>query len=191
MANLIVTLENERGQPLNGVLLVNGRYDTSPVPFGSSATTGGGNHIDGTTDQLGQATFSIPYTCVGEWSGTWKADGYQDYVWDQKTGYISGDVHWTLPMVEDETTAGTPPPQNSGANQNAGDIVNQIGASGESVSSAGNKTASDVVGGIEKYWWIIAILIIVVGIALFLIYRGKQGGGGTTVNLSGVKASVG
>jgi hypothetical protein len=107
MAYLTVRIETERGAALNGIMLKNGRYDTSPCNW--PCTSGSGNTISGTTDGNGEVQWSIPYTCVGLWSGTWHADGYIDYVWNQKTGYISGDVGpdggWTLQMVQTDQAA--------------------------------------------------------------------------------------
>lgn len=180
MAIMHVTINDERGQPLNGVILTNGEYNTTPCPtLNWGCTSGPGNQIGATTDANGNAQFSIPYTCEGEWSGTWTAAGYDDLPWDQKTGPITGDVHYTYQMVENQTTNGSAP-QNSGANAGAGNAANQAAAAVAALENAGGHTGADLLGWITKYWWIFIVAAVVIAIILLALHYRSPG----TVNQS-------
>jgi hypothetical protein len=176
MAVLIQPITDELGEPLNGVILTSGEYNTSPVPFGYSATTGPGSGgpgtLAGTTAGNGTMTWNIPYTCVGHWTGVWKADGYDDYPWDYTSGYVTGNIEApTIAMVQTETTTGTPASGNTGANNDAGDKTDQ-----KTATSAGNQETRSVegsnwAGAIEQWWWLIAILAVVAVVLLAYFVR--------------------
>jgi len=176
MANLIVTITNQKGQPLQGVILQSGQYNTSPCPFGSTTcTTGNGSPISGTTDENGQCSFPIPYTCVGEWSGNWYIDGYDLLPWDQSTGYVTGDVYWTLVMVASSTSGRASGAGNAGAGGKGapttteGNIPDQGAADLAGTAPAGQA----ITDWFSQYWWLIVILVIlIVVIILALHYHG-------------------
>ena len=162
MANIIWTVTNQLGQPMPGVLLQSGQYNTTPCPWGSfTCTSGPGNPIDGTTDANGQLTLNIPYTCPGEWSGNFYADGYDLYAFDEKTGSVTGDIKYSIVMVENAGASGsTNTPKGNAAEGNA---ANQSGAN---LAGLGN-TGKGALDFLSTYWWLIAIFAILgIGIAV-------------------------
>ncbi len=168
MSNYIVNLTNQAGAPLPGVILQSGQYNTTPCPFGSfGCTSGPGNPIEGTTDENGQCVFSIPYTCPGEWSGNWYADGFDLLPWDVKTGSITGDVKQTLVMVATIGSSGNTPKGNA----QEGNLADQT-AAGLQGTSPGGKAFMD---WISTYWWVIVLAVILV-ILLILALHHKSGG---------------
>ena len=163
MATFFLIVNNEQGQPLNGVIIVGGEYNTSPVPFGYNATTGPGQGWNGTTGANGQIAFNVPYTCVGSYSGTLKASGYDDYPFSYTSGYVTGDFYQTVQMTAASVNGGGP--LNSGANTTAGNLSDQVTATSTGISNGLSTDMSNLfggqTGGIDNIVWILLLLVVV------------------------------
>lgn len=182
MSRLTVQITDESGHALNGVILTGGSYNTTPANFLQGTTSGPGNAIEGTTDANGECSWNIPYTCPGQWSGTWKASGYDDLPWSMKTGNVTGNIGpggpQTLQMVVSSLSGGSAPAGsatptttgNVGGNKTAGNLPDQITAGITGVSLSFTELFSEL----QTYWYIPVILIIVIAIAIFLIERGHK-----------------
>lgn len=155
-----------------GVLVQSGQYNTSPCPWGSTnCTSGPGSSFEGTSDANGQIVLNIPYTCPGEWSCNFYADGFDLYPFDQRTGYISGDVQYSVVMVANETTGGGQPPANNPqGNPNEGSAWSQLAAGLE----GGNPQGKTLVDWLSTYWWLI-VLAVLLAVVLILALRHRTG----------------
>jgi hypothetical protein len=192
MANMFFHVTDESGKPLNGILF-SGQYNSTPcsaIQTMAGCTSGPGNDLYSTTDSNGQIIFNIPYTCVGQWSGTFSSQGYEDWVLDKNTGLITGDVHWYFQMVADEKQAGTPAPSNKGANPYAGSAYNQATAATQSAALGAGKSVTGWLAFAESMWWFWIILAIIVVIIILALHH-KSGGGGGGARTVNVGPSVG
>lgn len=179
MPTAYLKVTDESGAPLNGVILTSGQYNTSPCPWGQlGCTSGQGNPIEGTTSASGVMAFSIPYTCEGEWSGILQADGYDDYPFDAKTGFITGDVNnpigsdaqWTVQMVASSPSGGGA--GNRGGNSQAGDTTNQTTAGVQSAAANSEKAASNAAGWITlQGGWLVIIIFALIGLAAYFVVK--------------------
>ncbi len=167
MPNLTVTLTDQQGRPLPGVILQNGQYNTTPCPWDAiGCTTGPGNPIEGTTDENGQCAFNIPYTCQGEWSGNWYANGFDLLPWDTKTGPVTGPIGITLVMVANQGAPGNTPK----GNPNEGSLADQLAADLE----GGNPGGKSIMDWLSTYWWVPVLAVILI-VILILAFRHRSG----------------
>jgi hypothetical protein len=167
VATFHIHVTDEQGHPLNGIYLINGEYNTTPCPYGAwGCTSGPGNSIAQTTDQNGDMSFNIPYTCQASWSGTFRGTGWEDFVWSEQTGSITGDIYKNIVMVADESANGSQPPANKGGNKNAGSILDQLGLTAE---SGGQGAAT----GLENPLLLVGLVAfaVVVVVVLVIVYR--------------------
>ena len=175
MATFYLTVNNEKKQPLNGVILTNGEYNTTPVSWPSNDTSGPGGVWEGTTNSNGVISSTVKYTCPGQWTGTLKASGYEDYPYSYTSGSVTGDFYDTVQMVQSSTSGGAP--SNVGSNAGAGNVQNQATATGEGATLATTTAASNVGGdaasfistvGLYAAIGLVAVAIIAVVVLLIL-----------------------
>jgi hypothetical protein len=172
MSVLHVTITDEQGNPLNGVVLTNGQYNSTPCSWNSwGCTSGPGSPQEGTTDSTGTCNFDIPYTCAGSWTGTWQSQGYEDLPWSYTSGSITGDIWLTYQMVQNESQSGTPAPNNSGSNNYAGSWQNQWTASGQGTQLQFGQAWSQFIGDVQNYWYVFVALGVVGVVAIIALRR--------------------
>lgn len=165
MATFHLTVTNEKGSGLNGVIISGGQYNTSPASW--TTTSGPGGPWEGTTNSSGVINSDVKYTCPGAWTGTLKADGYDDYPYSYQSGNVTGDFYDTVQMVQSSVSGGAP--NNSGANQKAGDVIDQGYATTEGLSLGTNMLTSNVFGGLGNFLSGIGLYVAVGLVALAII----------------------
>jgi hypothetical protein len=178
-----LTVNNEQGQPLNGVIVTSGEYNTSPCPSWpntGNCTTGPGGPWEGTTDSSGQIVTDAAYTCQGQWSGTLKASGYDDYPYTYKSGAITGPFYDTIQMVASSDSVGaTSNPQNKGYDTNAGNLSDQLTAGATGTGLKLDTELSNFFGGETDGIpnWVVLLIagIAVVGGVALLMHTNKGG----------------
>lgn len=151
MATFFLTVKDETGRPLNGVILTNGEYNTTPCPaFSTSCTTGPGGAWEGTTDSSGTLRSVVKYTCPGQWTGTLKASGYEDYPYSYTSGDVTGDFYDSVQLVQ-TVNPGQTSTANTGANTGAGNYPNQATASAEGGTLAVTTATTNVTGAATSF----------------------------------------
>jgi hypothetical protein len=148
---------------------VTSQYNTTPCPWDGfmwGCTSGDGQNIQGYTDQNGNYSWNIPYTCAGSFTNTtFQANGYDTQtIGNNSFAHSPSNMQIKAQMVPSTLTNPAPPGQG---------LFDLFSAPGGNLSYWWNQTTAAWGQGLSAVGWELAVVLavvaaIIIGIAAIL-----------------------
>jgi hypothetical protein len=140
---------------------VTSQYNTSPCPwdgFTWGCTSGDGQNIQGYTDQNGNYSWNIPFTCAGSFTNTtFQANGYETQtIGNNSFAHSPNDMQIKVSMIP--TTVTTLPPPGQG--------ITDLNSPYGNLWYWWSQSSSSWWNGIQSGGWELAAILVAVGVII-------------------------
>jgi hypothetical protein len=140
---------------------VTSQYNTTPCPWDGfmwGCTSGDGQNIQGYTDQNGNYSWNIPYTCAGSFTNTtFQANGYDTQtIGNNSFAHSPNNMQIKVSMIPTSITNPAPPGQGPF----------DWGTPSGNLWYWWNQSSSSWWNGIQSAGWELAVILVAVGVII-------------------------